>query len=170
MSEMNPYDLKCICSKVYEYSRTRNNLANWYHIYVRINTVEIAISSERLDLLTGIKLIINGTSSTFSQTPFFTLIKAYTMGIQKVIKPSIKTRLLIKFISIGESGMADSFCGFGRTHHGVSINRTPVFCRKTTQFGERLSRWKLTEMMSAKLLYLRKSNHFALNQKDASRI
>lgn len=50
MSEMNPYDLKCICSKVYEYSRTRNNLANWYHIYVRINTVEIAISSERFNL------------------------------------------------------------------------------------------------------------------------
>lgn len=92
------------------------------------------------------------------------------MGIQKVIKPSIKTRLLIKFISIGESGMADSFCGFGRAHHCVSINRTPVFCGKTTQFGERLSRWKLTEMMSAELLYLRKSNHFALNQKDASRI
>lgn len=66
--------------------------------------------------------------------------------------------------------MADSFCGFGRAHHGVSINRTPVFWGKTTQFGERLSRWKLTEMMSAELLYLRKSNHFALNQKDASRI
>lgn len=62
------------------------------------------------------------------------------MGIQKVIKPSIKTRLLIKFISIGESRMADSFCGFGRAHHGVSINRTPVFCGKTTQFwGEIIS-------------------------------
>lgn len=112
----------------------------------------------------NVKLIINNTSSTFSKTLFFTVIKAYTQGIQKVIKPSIKTGLLIKFISIGETGKADSFCGFGRAQRGASINSTQVLCGKNIQFGERLSRGILTIIISAELLFLRKSNRFALNQ------
>lgn len=129
-----------------------------------------ASSQRRLAIWMNVKLIINNTSSTFSQTPFFTVIKAYTQGIQKVIKPSIKTGLLIKFISIGETGMADSFCGNGRAHSGASINSTPVLCGKNIQFGEKLSRGILTIIISAELLFLRKSNHFALNQTDASQI
>lgn len=112
----------------------------------------------------NVKLIINNTSSTFSQTLFFTVIKAYTQGIQKVIKPSIKTGLLIKFISIGETGKADSFCGFGRAQRGASINSTQVLCGKNIQFEERLSRGILTIIISAELLFLRKLNRFALNQ------